>query len=398
MKKVIRMTESQLKKIVEQSIKEQSDTPPENTPTKKGWWTVDEPHNKVLVNFLNTQSETSVEYPKDGIDDIEIDGIVVTNDGESWVFWDFKNKINFSSFDVQTNKKLYAGHWDIGRNNYLIIRADDGDTYYTSIGKWSGTDQINVNCAGSLDEIKEGTNKIIKFGCKSDGVKELQELLGMEEKYHTGYFGKITRGKVIEFQKTHKDASGTNLKPDGIVGFKTYQALLSQTKPTEGNTDTNTNTNTSVDNNVEGDFNVEDDFVNENYDNDEFNDNYKDDDIDMLDNIFDTEDDYDGEPLRGDDEGFSNKMRVNQIKKKIKLGDTNMEGGYYMTKDRKKDRENEKRKYAGLDPLRNDDQPEPYSPIRSNDLPLDKYLEKKKMGNLDEDEDIAMLDNLFTKD
>ena len=31
-------------------------------------------------------------------------------------------------------------------------------------------------------------------------------------------------------------------------------------------------------------------------------------------------------------------------------------------------------------------------------MPLNKYLEKKKMKNLDEDEDIAMLDNLLKKD
>jgi len=136
----------------------------------------------------------------------------------------------------------------------------------------------------------------------------------------------------------------------------------------------------------------------------EFYDQYNDDDIvddndyNELDSLFNTEDDYEGEPFRGDDEGFSNKMRVNQIQKKIKLGDVNMDSGHYMAKDYKKHRENEKRRYSGLDPLRNDAQPEPYSPIRNSDMPLHKYLEKKKMGDLDEDEDIAMLDNLFTKD
>ena len=75
-----------------------------------------------------------------------------------------------------------------------------------------------------------------------------------------------------------------------------------------------------------------------------------------------------------------------------------MSSGYYMTKDRKKERENEKRKYAGLDPLRNDNQPEPYSPIKSDDLPLDKYLEKKKMRELDEEDDFSILDNLFKND
>ena len=128
------------------------------------------------------------------------------------------------------------------------------------------------------------------------------------------------------------------------------------------------------------------------------NDDIEDEDYNELDSLFNTEDDYDGETLRGDESGFSNNMRQKQINKSIKLGDTNIGSGRYLTKDRKKDRENEKRGYAGLDLLRNDSQPKPYSPIKSDDLPLDKYLEKKKMKNLDEDEDIAMLDNLLKKD
>ena len=129
------------------------------------------------------------------------------------------------------------------------------------------------------------------------------------------------------------------------------------------------------------------------------NDDIEDEDYNELDSLFNTEYDYDGETLRGDESGFSNNMRQNQINKKIKLGDVNIDSsGRYLTKDRKKDRENEKRGYAGLDLLRNDSQPKPYSPIKSDDLPLNKYLEKKKMKNLDEDEDIAMLDNLFKKD
>jgi peptidoglycan hydrolase-like protein with peptidoglycan-binding domain len=52
-------------------------------------------------------------------------------------------------------------------------------------------------------------------------------MLGMEEKNQTGLFGDITKNKVIEFQKTHKDDKGNKLKPDGIVGHKTYGSLKS---------------------------------------------------------------------------------------------------------------------------------------------------------------------------
>jgi len=85
---------------------------------------------------------------------------------------------------------------------------------------------INVNCAASLSEIKEGSMKILKYGCKTDAVKELQKMLGMEEKYQTGYFGNMTKAKVIEFQKANKDAKGVQLVPDGKVGDKTYNALV----------------------------------------------------------------------------------------------------------------------------------------------------------------------------
>jgi peptidoglycan hydrolase-like protein with peptidoglycan-binding domain len=84
---------------------------------------------------------------------------------------------------------------------------------------------INVNCAASLSEIKEGSMKILKVGCKTDAVKELQKMLGMEEKYQTGYFGNMTKGKVIEFQKANKDAKGVQLVPDGKVGDKTLWLL-----------------------------------------------------------------------------------------------------------------------------------------------------------------------------
>lgn len=115
-------------------------------------------------------------------------------------------------------------------------------------------------------------------------------------------------------------------------------------------------------------------------------------DYNELDNLFDkkfnTQHDYEGETLRGDDEGFSNKMRQKEINKKMRLSSTGLDtyykgGGKLKSNTIPNDENGDEKKW---------------SPIKSDDLPLHKFLEKKKMGNLDEDEDISMLDNLFTKD
>jgi peptidoglycan hydrolase-like protein with peptidoglycan-binding domain len=338
MKKVIRMTESQLKKMVENTINEQS---------SKNYFDV----------YKKTGGELTQVSPNHMMDN-------ESYEGQSYHIWDNGRVMSVDNSD-KTNK-LMGTMVIISDSSYKIV-WDNGYTYDSATDKVSKTvtqPKINtVNCAPQLLDITKG--KILKFGCKTQGVKELQTLLDFTTP--TGYFGKITKQKVMDFQKKN------NLKVDGIVGPETYKSLTPNAVPAPAQ-----------------DVKEYDDMHDD------------DDDYNELDNLFtdnfDTEDDYDGEPFRGDDEGFSDKMRVNQIKNKIKLGNINMGDTYYQNKDKKKQREFEKRKYAGLDPLRNDDQPEPYSPIRSNDLPLDKYLEKKKMGNLDEDEDISMLDSLFDKD
>ena len=119
--------------------------------------------------------------------------------------------------------------------DHFRINWDDGSAVEKkSDPNWSGgvnsnTTNTNSTCASSFDQLKKGSGKLLQKGCKSDIVKQLQTMLGMEQKFQTGLFGDITKGKVIEFQKTHKDSKGINLKPDGIVGEKTYTSLKSST-------------------------------------------------------------------------------------------------------------------------------------------------------------------------
>jgi peptidoglycan hydrolase-like protein with peptidoglycan-binding domain len=324
MKKVIRMTESQLKKMVENTINEQS---------SKNYFDV----------YKKTGGELTQVSPNHMMDN-------VSYEGQSYHIWDNGRVMSVDNSD-KTNK-LMGTMVIISDSSYKIV-WDNGYTYDSATDKVTKTvtqPKINtVNCAPQLLDITKG--KILKFGCKTQGVKELQTLLDFTTP--TGYFGNITKQKVMDFQKNN------NLKVDGIVGPETYKALTPNDIPTPPQ------------------------------DVKEYDDMY-DDDYNELDNLFtnnfDTEDDYDGEMFRGDDEGFSNKMRQNQIHKKMRLSSTGLDTYYKGGGDLK----------SNTIPRDQDGEEVKWSPIRSNEMPLNKYLEKKKMGELDED--ISMLDNLFTKD
>jgi hypothetical protein len=227
------ISQSQLKNITQKVISEQFSNPEDysfkNILTKqkeaarplnpgegiylkgKGWWS-----GTPLEVFMN--SHEGLQSYKN-----EPAGIVyITAGNEDW---------NFSmdgTFTIEDNKNGYnttdTGIWKYDGSGNVVIRLSNGKTYNSSTNQWTDP---NANCASSLDEIKEGSIKILKYGCKNDAVKELQKLLGMEEKYQTGFFGPITKGKVTEFQ------TSKGLKVDGVVGFNTYGALTTQTTEPE---------------------------------------------------------------------------------------------------------------------------------------------------------------------
>lgn len=66
----------------------------------------------------------------------------------------------------------------------------------------------------------------LKKGSQGEEVKKLQELLAMSN--CDGIFGPATEAAVTQFQYTHTDVSGNKLIPDGIVGAKTWAALLAE--------------------------------------------------------------------------------------------------------------------------------------------------------------------------
>lgn len=130
--------------------------------------------------------------------------------------------------DLISGGKHNMGKWNCGTNG-VEYKSDNDPKSVKYLGKIGGSSvtqpkpktQINTsNCAKQLvDVIKDTTNKtILKFGCKTQGVKELQTLLGMETP--TGYFGNKTMGLVKKLQ------SEKNIKVDGVVGVETYPHIM----------------------------------------------------------------------------------------------------------------------------------------------------------------------------
>jgi peptidoglycan hydrolase-like protein with peptidoglycan-binding domain len=196
MKKVIRMTESQLKKMVENTI---------NVQSSKNYFDVYKKTGGVLTQVSPNHMMDNESY-----------------EGQSYHIWDNGRVMSVENSD-KTNK-LMGTMVIISDSSYKIL-WDNGYTYDSATDKVTKTvtpPKINtVNCAPQLIDTSKG--KILKFGCKTQGVKELQTLLDFTTP--TGYFGNITKQKVMDFQKKN------NLKVDGIVGPETYKALTPNAVP-----------------------------------------------------------------------------------------------------------------------------------------------------------------------
>jgi hypothetical protein len=340
MRNVIKLTESQLKKMVKDTINEQA---------TKDYFAVYEKAESIKLK--------PTKDPNEMLDD--------NGTGLDLYIW---NNGRVMSVDKADSTRKLMGKMEILSDNSYKLVWTNGYTYDSATDSITKTvinpvakPKINtVNCANQLVDIANDPTKrkILKFGCKTQAVKELQTLLNVVGKdgVPTGYFGSKTKQAVIDFQTKNQ-----LVKKEGIVGQETYKALTPNAAQS------------TQDLKEEFDYESDDESANE-----------------YLNSLFNTEDDYDGEPYRGDEEGFSDKLRQKHISKSIKMNPIGIgDVSHYHSKKKEievpRDEEGKEIKW---------------SPMKSDDLPLDKYLEKKKMGNLDE-EDLTddnfndYLDSLF---
>ena len=189
-----------------------------------------------------------------------------TSDGKKYYVYDIPSSISGGVVERVVFNNDGTGHiikrgihevgkWKCGTSG-VEFRMDSDPSAVRYLGKITAPpvkdSNTTSNCATSLDEIKQGSNKMLMRGCKTDAVKKLQEMLGMEVRHQTGFFGDITKGKVIEFQKANKDAEGKSLVPDGIVGPKTYGAMVASKAPSQTDSDKPTANLRGVTNAVRG--------------------------------------------------------------------------------------------------------------------------------------------------
>jgi hypothetical protein len=232
MKKVIRLTESELVGLVKKVIKEQLTQPAGSNQTfgVPSWTPEMKKADLSCVDpKLFTQKSTDgkmyhVYNIPSSVPGGVVEVVTLYNDGSATMI-------------VRGNHN--KGRWRCGTNGVEFI-ADSDPKAIRTLGKIQAPAAApaanNANCAASLSEITKGSNKILKFGCKTEAVKELQKLLGMDASNQTGYFGNVTKAKVIEFQRANKDPEGKQLKDDGVVGDKTYAVMAYKnltTQPTQ---------------------------------------------------------------------------------------------------------------------------------------------------------------------
>ncbi len=237
MRKVIKLTESQLKEIVVQKIMEQSD------------W-----RDKVLYKQPNIKRELGLEEPEDNtpfpmkrdwwkqIVDIDKDEVVVgTNNDIAWFLtkdkkyyanFEPKGAFYFSDYEEDNKINSLTGTWVPNNFGGVTVTLKDGRTLtYTPQGgrvpKITGGKPKYTKVSFTLDDVTSGKS-VIKKGMSGPVVGELQKImLELNMKISkTGkvdnIFGPIMDLSVRQFQATNMPTGSK----DGKVGKNTLNRMI----------------------------------------------------------------------------------------------------------------------------------------------------------------------------
>lgn len=217
--KIVKLTESDLARIVERVLNEQIAAPSTTTPLKTG--------GPISSKLAPDGVVASVIEPlQDSI--VKQMGAVKNAQGK-WVFPCLK-KLESMKVAGSTAKYDVAGRIYTFFTNGKYSREDkNGKTQ----GTWKCDTQGFVEIDGKQklgqefqwkpspteEEVRDG-KKLLRYGMMGDFVKKVQETLGFTGRDLDAKFGKKTLNAVKDFQKK------SGLKDDGLVGKNTYAALF----------------------------------------------------------------------------------------------------------------------------------------------------------------------------
>lgn len=124
---------------------------------------------------------------------------------------------------------VYTGNGEVTEargHAYGVVKSKITDSrwkFWSDYCHADYSDQEPTPAPVKEDEVKYSELEVCRKGSKGDAVRTIQANVHV---YVDGVYGDDTTAKVKEFQKSHKDADGKPLVVDGVVGAKTWWAII----------------------------------------------------------------------------------------------------------------------------------------------------------------------------
>jgi hypothetical protein len=135
-------------------------------------------------------------------------------------------------------------------NDAVAVIDDNGNdgTQGGDGGNTGGGNTGGGNTGGNPVTYTTCTSFPMKYGCKSDQIREVQSCLGMEQKYQTGNFGPMTARTLFQYFKKTESFVGLldSLSKSQSLTKEMYDAIIAKCKGTNVNPNITTTTGTTT--------------------------------------------------------------------------------------------------------------------------------------------------------
>ena len=124
---------------------------------------------------------------------------------------------------------VYTGNGEVTEargHKYGVVKSKITDSRWKYWSDYCFCDYTDIQPTPvKEDEVKYSELEVCRKGSKGDAVKTIQANVKV---FVDGVYGTETENAVKEFQRTNKDNSGKALSVDGVVGAKTWEAIIAR--------------------------------------------------------------------------------------------------------------------------------------------------------------------------